>query len=68
MREEPSLCAGGQLQEEERCDLCACGMQPSPATYEATGLHICPTCLEEMAEDATADEPRSEVGLVGGRP
>jgi hypothetical protein len=48
------------------CDLCGEPMRADPAVLEATGLNICPHCLED-ALDASADEPRTEVGMVGGR-
>lgn len=51
----------------ERCDLCGRSMRPdefSRGAHEATGLNICPDCLEDTL-DASANQPRCEVGLVG---
>lgn len=48
------------------CDLCASPMAEDRAVHHATGLNICPLCLEKLL-DATALDARSEVGLVGGR-
>lgn len=37
-----------ELPDEEHCDLCACKMQPDPDTLEASGMNICPACMEQM--------------------
>lgn len=28
------------------CDYCSSPMQPDPTVFDATGMHICPYCLE----------------------
>ncbi len=49
------------------CDLCGEELKPfeiSQVVREVSALDICTCCLEGML-DATAINPRSEVGLVG---
>lgn len=50
------------------CDLCGCDWPEdtySEAAWEASGLDICPDCLEAML-NASTDNARAEVGMVGG--
>lgn len=58
---------GRRLPEHEiaHCDLCGDPMNADPEVFATTGLDICPDCLEGFL-DASTDEPRAEVGLVGG--
>lgn len=49
------------------CDLCGAEWAAdvyTKAVWEATGLDICPDCLEAML-DAPADDERTALGLVG---
>jgi hypothetical protein len=51
------------------CELCGGPVRPGPYTlevFDASDVYACDTCIEEMM-DARADEPRCEVGMVGGR-
>lgn len=47
------------------CELC-----DGPATENdwsmTAQMVVCPACLERMLENATADEPRSEMGMARG--
>jgi hypothetical protein len=52
----------------DHCDLCGASTELDifcKAAWEASGLYICNPCLEAML-DASAHDPRAEVGLVGG--
>ncbi len=50
------------------CDLCGWPMDVPSVCRDGLilGLLVCTQCIED-ALDARADEPRCEVGLVGGR-
>ena len=54
-----------RLAPEVICDLCGDGMAEDRDVADATGLNICPICLEASLDAATFNA-RSEVGLVGG--
>ena len=47
------------------CDLCGDPMAEDRDVADATGLNICPLCLEKSL-DAAAFNARPTVGLVGG--
>lgn len=52
----------------DACDLCGSYVSEADfdqAALDVTGMTVCPRCLEELA-DASAINPRSEMGLVGG--
>lgn len=55
---------GRRLPEHIVCDWC--GSPATPDDFNPTaGCVICPACLETMVNER-ANEPRAEVGLVGG--
>lgn len=50
------------------CELCGEPIAPedvSVEAFEVTGMLTCTQCLEAMAENASALDARTEVGLVG---
>lgn len=47
------------------CDLCSETMAEDRAVADATGLNICPSCLEDHL-DATTFNASSALGVVGG--
>lgn len=46
------------------CDLCGEPMTEDHDAFDATGLNICPQCIEDTLHASTFNA-RSEVGLVG---
>lgn len=50
---------------EPACALCGAIAGIDPDASDVAGLWICNECIEATL-DATANEPRAEVGLVGG--
>ena len=62
----PSTCGVSRTEADAVfCELCDEPASESDWSAVAQML-ICQRCLERMAEDATADNACSEVGLVGG--
>lgn len=56
------------MEAAKPCDLCGEDWPAdtySEAAWEASGLDICPDCLEATL-DASTHNTRAEVGLVGG--
>lgn len=61
----PALPPAPPILPQVHCDLCGDPMAEDRDVADATGLNICPLCLEN-ALDAATFNARPTVGLVGG--